>query len=228
MDHNIDLLKSSHHPQTHSFVEELSWLDILPMITRPSRITSHSATLIDNIYVSEQLHRQFESGLLMTDISDHLPTIVMLKQTRLLNKEPLTFKSRCLNDDKLKLVNHKLMGKDWIGLLTGTTCDEKFNIFSDTVNEVLDETAPMKTIKISAKRHYVEPWMMKRLESASKIKLRLYKDSSKPNSIAKDVQRYKHHLNLYNQLKRKLKTDYYCLKCESYKNNAKKLWSLIN
>ena len=117
MDHNIDLLKSSHHPQTHSFIEELSRLDILPMITRPSRIASHSATLIDNIYVSEQLHRQFESGLLMSDISDHLPTIVMLKQTRLLNKEPLTFKSRCLNDDKLKSANRKLMGKDWIGLL---------------------------------------------------------------------------------------------------------------
>ena len=74
MDHNIDLLKSSHHPQTHSFIEELSRLDILPTITKPSRITSHSATLIDNIYASEQLHRQFESGLLMSDISDHLPT----------------------------------------------------------------------------------------------------------------------------------------------------------
>ena len=220
IDHNIDLLKSSHHPQTHSFIEELSGLDILPMITRPSRITPHSATLIDSIYVSEQLCRQFESGLLMSDISDHLPTIVMLKQTRLLNKEPLTFKSRCLNDDKLKLVNHKLMGKDWIGLLTGTTCDEKFNIFSDTVNVVLDETAPMKTVKISAKHCYVEPWMMKGLESASKTKLHLYKDSLKSNSTAKHIQRYKHHQNLYNQLKRKLKTDYYCLKCESYKSNA--------
>ena len=69
MDHNIDLLKSSHHPQTHSFVEDLSQLDILPMITRLNRTTSHSATLIDNIYVSEQLHRQFESELIMSDIS---------------------------------------------------------------------------------------------------------------------------------------------------------------
>ena len=70
MEHNINLLKSSHHPQTHRFIEALSWLDILLTITRPSRITSHSATLIDNIYVSEQLHRQFESGILMSDIFD--------------------------------------------------------------------------------------------------------------------------------------------------------------
>ena len=164
----------------------------------------------------------------MSDISDHLPTLVMLKQTKLLNKEPLTFKSRCLNDNKLKAVNHKLMGKDWIGLLTGMTCNEKFNQFSDTVNVVLDETVPMKTIKISAKCHYVVPWMTKGLESASKTKLRLYKDSLKSNSTENDVQRYKHHQNLYNQLKRKLRTDYYHLKCESYKSNTKKLWSLIN
>ena len=193
MDHNIDLLKSSHHPQTHSFIEELSWLDILQTITRPSRITSHSATLIDNIYVSEQLHRQFESGILMSDISDHLPSLVMLKQTKLLNKEPLTFKSRCLDDDKLKAVNHKLMGKDWIGLLTGTTCNEKFNQFSDTVNAVLDKAVPMKTVKILAKQHYVEPWMMKGLEAASKTKLCLYKASFKSNSTEDDIQCYKHH-----------------------------------
>ena len=62
----------------------------------------------------------------------------------------------------------------------------------------------------------------------SKTKLHLYKDSLKSNSTEDDIQCYKHHQNLYNQLKRKLRTDYYCLKCESYKSNAKKLWSLIN
>ena len=56
MDHNIDLLRGKQHAQTHKFIEDLSQLDILPTITRPRRITSHSTTLIDNIYVSEQLH----------------------------------------------------------------------------------------------------------------------------------------------------------------------------
>ena len=79
----------------------------------------------------------------------------------------------------------------------------------------------MKTVKILAKRCYVEPWMTKGLESASKAKLRLYKNSLKSNSTEEDIQRYKHHQNLYNQLKRKLKTDYYHLKYEGYKSNAK-------
>ena len=123
-----------------------------------------TAMLIDNIYVSEQLHRNFESMILIDDMSDHLPLVMMLKQTKLLNKEPITFTSRCLDDNKLRKANHKLMCKDWIGLLTSTMSNTKFNQFCDTVNEVLDEIAPIKTVKISPKRRYIEPWMTKTLQ----------------------------------------------------------------
>ena len=83
--------------------------------------------LIDNIFVSEALHWNFESTILIDDMSDHLPILAMLKQTRLLNTSPVMFESRCLNDNKLKAVNNKLIHIDWIGVLTGTTSDEKFN-----------------------------------------------------------------------------------------------------
>ena len=132
--------------QTHTFIEDLSGINLLPTITRPTHITSHSATLIDNIYVTEELHRNFELAILLHDILDHLPLPTMLRQTKMLNEEPLTFKSRCLNEEKLKEVKHHLMRKDWIGLLTGITCNEKFNQFSDIVNETLDEIGPIKTV----------------------------------------------------------------------------------
>ena len=152
MDHNMNLLNSTTHLPTHNFMETLSNLNLHPTITRPTRITHHSATLIDNIFISESLHRNFESCILIEDISDHLPLLEMLKQTRLLNTELLEFNSRCLNDRKLKHVNSTLMNVDWIGLLTGTTSNQKFNQFSDKVESVLDEVAPVKKVKISAKK----------------------------------------------------------------------------
>ena len=79
-------------------------------------------------------------------MSDHLPLIVMLKQTKVLNREPITFTSRCLNEDKLKIVRHHLIHKDWIGLITGTTSNAKFDQFCNIVNQVLDEIAPFKTV----------------------------------------------------------------------------------
>ena len=36
-------------------------------------------------------------------------------------------------------------------MLTGTTSNTKFNQFCNMVNEVLDEIAPIKTVRISAK-----------------------------------------------------------------------------
>ena len=85
-------------------------------------------------------------------MSDHLPLLAMLKQTKLLNKEPLAFQSRCLNDDKLRVANNHLMRKDWIGLLNGTTCNDKFNQFTDVVNQVLDEIGPVKTMRMEIHR----------------------------------------------------------------------------
>ena len=228
MDHNIDLLKGSCHNPTQQFITDLSDIDLLPTITRPTRITNHSATLIDNIYISNQLHRDFESTIIIHDLSDHLPWLTMLKQTKILSKEPLTFTSRCLNEQKLKEVNHRLMRKDWIGLLTGTTCDEKFNQFSSIINTTLDEIAPSRTVKISTKRRYVKPWMTRGLEEASRTKLKLYKKYLQKNSSDDDHLKYKRYRNTYNELKWKLKVDYYGAKCESYKSNSKNLWSLIN
>ena len=43
-----------------------------PLISKPTGITSHSATLIDNIFSSDLENHKF-SGILWSDISDHLP-----------------------------------------------------------------------------------------------------------------------------------------------------------
>ena len=46
-DFNIDLLKSNSHPQSENFIDTLGSFFFQPQILQPTRITSHSATLID-------------------------------------------------------------------------------------------------------------------------------------------------------------------------------------
>ena len=50
-DFNIDLLKANIHAKTKEFVNDVISQGFLPKITRPTRITPHSATLIDHIYI---------------------------------------------------------------------------------------------------------------------------------------------------------------------------------
>ena len=49
-DFNLDLMKHETHSITAQFLEALYSSGLIPMITKPTRITAHSATLIDNIF----------------------------------------------------------------------------------------------------------------------------------------------------------------------------------
>ena len=69
---NLDLLKHESHSVTAQFIESLFAFGFLPMITKPTRITAHSATLIDNIFTKITTVSS-KSGLIISDISDHLP-----------------------------------------------------------------------------------------------------------------------------------------------------------
>ena len=54
-DHNLDFLKHMQHTATELFINKLLDFNMIPCITRPTRITHSSATLIDNIFVSNKL-----------------------------------------------------------------------------------------------------------------------------------------------------------------------------
>ena len=51
-DHNLDLLKADRHKQTQCMLENILANELLPCITRLTRITKSSAALIDNIITS--------------------------------------------------------------------------------------------------------------------------------------------------------------------------------
>ena len=133
----------------------------------------------------------------------------MLKWTRLLNSELLEFNSRCLNDKKLKHVNSILMNVDWIVLITGTTSNQKFNQFSDKVDSVLDLVAPIKKVKISTKKRFIEPWMTRSLALASDKKLKLYKKTLSATCTEDEIKAYKSYNGMWWNSDRIWETEWY-------------------
>ena len=71
-DFNVDLLQYDKHRDTNNFIDQLYSLELHPLITRPTRITSHSNTIIDNIYATN-VTSCIQSGLIINDMTDHLP-----------------------------------------------------------------------------------------------------------------------------------------------------------
>ena len=52
-DFNIDLIKAHNHHKTEHFINTIFGMGFHPLITKPTRITSYSATLIDNIFKND-------------------------------------------------------------------------------------------------------------------------------------------------------------------------------
>lgn len=59
-DMNIDFLKYNIHSQTNDYLDMLYSNIILPIITKPTRLTSHTATLIDHIYTNTSTQLIFQ------------------------------------------------------------------------------------------------------------------------------------------------------------------------
>ena len=173
-------------------------------------------------------HRDFESAIILNDMSDHMPLITLLKQTKFLNKTNLEFKSQNLNKKDIQLIKSKLCEVDWIGTLNKGGCEENFNTFTEKLNTVMDTVSPEKIVRIEHKRKFVEPWMIHGIEITSRKKIRLYKKSITLGATEADIKAYKNYRNQYNQLKHMTQQTCYREKIQNCKSRMIELWKVIN
>ena len=112
-DFNVNLMNYHRHHLTGQFLDGMYSNTFFPFIKRPLRITSHTATLIDNIFVNNCFERS-RSGLSFTDISDHLPVFSVHSDCTLVNRcrlVPVFVGEK--NPDKIILFVERLEGVDW-------------------------------------------------------------------------------------------------------------------
>ena len=76
-DFNVNLLNYIKHNQTNEFVDFLKSNSFIPLILQPTSITSHSNTLLDNIF-SSIIEPDIISGNLTATISDHLTQFAII------------------------------------------------------------------------------------------------------------------------------------------------------
>ena len=76
--------------ETHDYVDAMFLNSLIPQITKPTRITPTTATLIDIVHcicndiLGEQNQLQ---GILYSDISDHFPIFVLITYYILIQKQ---------------------------------------------------------------------------------------------------------------------------------------------
>ena len=201
MDHNLDFLKHSVHKRTQDFIELNLDNNLLPSITRQTRITKSSATLIDNIIVSQSLMANCESRIVIDDISDHLPSIVKFDEMLQKCKTSKLVTSRNLNERTLQKISDSLTRTNWSEFITESV-DESFDSFHDLLLKTLDRYAPTLTRKLSYKNFRREAWLNPSLLRCIKTQKRLYLKTIKASVNDQDIIKYKNYKKVLEKLKR--------------------------
>ena len=80
-DMNIDLLKCDTHSKTNEYLDNIITHGYFPVITKPTRICSSTATLIDHIYTNN-ISSTHHSGIIITDVADHFRTFLIIQNKK--------------------------------------------------------------------------------------------------------------------------------------------------
>ena len=224
-DFNIDLLNPNKHNITDEFVNTMYSMSLIPKITRPSRITSHCATLIDNIFTNE-IENNVMSGLLINDISDHLPvfTIYDCNYKNKLDKQ--TEYKRVKSEETINALKNDLMAQNWDIIYQANEIDGAYETFLSIFRSLYDKNCPIQEYNRLLKYNKC-PWITKGLQNACKKKNTLYRDFIRHRT--KDAEnKYKVYKNKLINIIRISKKEYYKKILDDNKNNIKGIWNILN
>ncbi|KAK2147570.1 hypothetical protein LSH36_547g05040, partial [Paralvinella palmiformis] len=138
-DQNFDLFKVDNHPQTSSLLNIFLASSFLLCISKPTRITDHLQTLIDNIYTNNiQQDTVIRSGLLLEDTSDHLPTLCSISTKRPPHEKLKTkiIERRNIKPQSLRLINERMQQINW-DYLRNIDIEHAWQSFNDTLKIIL-------------------------------------------------------------------------------------------
>ena len=225
-DINIDLLKYNIHTPTEDYVDMVFSNNFLPLITKPTRITDHSKTLIDHIYMNTQNDLgNVITGILKFDISDHLPVFCTVNVSPKRNDDTFFFRDyKKFNIDHYK---HDLESVNWTNLFSES---RDLHIATqktiETIQQIVGRHAPLQQASSSQKKRLRKPWITAGILKSIKRKQKMY-SSHFLSKDEKKMKEYKTFSNKLNKIKYIAKKNYYQNQFEKNNNNLKKTWGLI-
>ena len=206
-----------------SFFNGMNTLSLLPVITKPTRITDSSCTLIDNIFSSYLSN--FTSGILTADITDHLPIFIVYRKFFSSSVQlPQKISFRIINETSLVNLCRGLNCENLSELIYENDLDKSIELLNEKILYYYNIHCPIKTKFISPK-DIDKPWINLQLKNDMK-KRQSYFRLFKQNLISK--REYNSFRNFVTHNIRVAKKEYYKKIFADLKSNTKKTWNLIN
>ena len=223
-DFNFDLFSVEQNSSDLLFLTTQLSHGFFPTISRTTRASPPSFTLIDNIY-SNDLSRVVHSGVILNDLSDHFPIFLSLKlkvnpATPNMNKYmgKATFDYRKINEFNIHLSQN-------LQNITNQTCPEDMaNRIIEVYNEGIRKFSYIK--HLSRKHSPRMPWISPAILHSITHKNKLFKEKLSNPSLS-NITKYNRYRNILTRVIRDAKRKYYLNELNKHADNSKETWNTL-
>ena len=223
-DYNISLLNYDTHGPTQEFADLMYSHSLFPCVTKPTRVTAKSASLIDNIFCNNDVNNDdVFNGILYTDISDHFPIFHIDNSCATKTSCPY-LKRRVFSEQNIEQFSSNLRNRNWSDLLSCNDPDLAYTVFSNSITELFDTCFQLRTVKRGYKSR--KPWLTEGLKKSihRKNKLDHRKQKSKK---PEDELLYKQYHNKLNRLFHISEQHHYDSLLKANTNNLRNSWRIM-
>ena len=166
-------------------------------------------------------------GLLINDISDHLPVFSISGHSITSHTYQQNKHIRQVNKQSLDAFIKDLDKQSWENTLISNDVNIAYNSLLDLFIELYDKNCPLKILKDNKNIKTNKPWLTNGLRNACIKRKRLYKDYIKTRTFDAQVK-YKSYRNKLTSILRKSERQYYNQLLIEQKGNVKNIWKILN
>ena len=224
-DFNIDVLKCNSHKNIMEYIDLLYSYGLLQIITKPTRIASLSATLIDHVLTNVS-STVYETQLLTHKISDHFAIFHHINFSCPPPKINMV-ESRNFSLSNICKFQNAVRNFNWEHVTNCNDTQESFNNFSSTFLLFYNLYFPLRSVKFNRKFHKINPWMSSGILISRQKKINLCSLSIK-NPTHSNIDAFKKYRNVFNSVVRASKKLYFETQLKNNSSNLKRTWQIIN
>lgn len=218
------LLETTNKMQFEALIQACGCVN---MITAPTRITTESSTLLD-LFITSYEKSDTKSGIVITDISDHLGIFLSINKNEATNKKrknQLGAHFQNITADNLNNFRQRLSCLDWNDVHQEKNANNAYNLFLSKFKNLYESCFPYKTFKTSRKCR--KPWITKELLAKIGIKNALYQKFVTTKETEKFII-FKRYRNQLNKELRHAKESYFWNLFLSCNNKVDVVWKKLN
>ena len=204
MDSNINL--SNKNSEADKFCDLWSTYGFSNLINTCTRITKTSSSLIDQIFTNNQQMCGL-SGVITSDISDHLPLFSYIPLTGRIENPSSTYK-RFFTSFNINLFKDRLADIAWASVLNDNNVMTAYATFIEIWDALFQIAFPLKKILVNRNRFKINEFFTRGLIISRNTKNALFKEFLSKRSNSTELA-YKNYRNCYNKCVRTAKKIYF-------------------